>query len=363
MTAITVTYPRKGQIQAVWNLLDGGTPKEGVPLDAPRWPIKSVQVAGTFGVSGSVTIEGSNDGSNWDPLTDTEGNEATFTAAGLVQLLENPGYIRPSLTAGDGDTDLDITIVGTVSGAVYDESALAFISAMTTPPTTERKVAIDTFVRALKASGVWPRMDLIYLTAAHDEQAARLNLKNPALYSLINVGDGPDFTADSDFTGNGTTEALSTQYIPSVDGNNYTQDDASLWVWCNSDVAENAADCGAAVTQNAFIRTRSAGNAISVNLNNAVTTTNAIASSIGFTGVSRADANNQTIWKNGLLLSTAAGASAGLPTNAIRLCGRYNDLFSTKGCSGLAVGGSLTETQALAFYNAFLAYMTSVGNV
>ena len=117
MTAITVTYPRKGQIQAVWNLVNGAVPKTGVPLDAARWPIKSVQVTGTAGDGGSLTIEGSNDGQTWEALNDAEGNEATLTDEGLVQLLENPAFIRPSLTAGDAATDFVITVVGVVGDA------------------------------------------------------------------------------------------------------------------------------------------------------------------------------------------------------------------------------------------------------
>lgn len=117
MTAITVTYPRKGLIQAVWNLIDGATPKNGVPLDAARWPIKSVQVAGAVGDGGSITMEGSNNGDDWEALNDAEGNEATLAAEGILQLLENTAYLRPALTAGDAATDLVITVVGAVGDA------------------------------------------------------------------------------------------------------------------------------------------------------------------------------------------------------------------------------------------------------
>lgn len=75
-------------------------------------PDKTVQVTGTFGAGGSVTLQGSNDGTNWETLSDPLGTALTFTAAGLKAVLENPLYIRPIVTAGDGTTDLAVTLCG-----------------------------------------------------------------------------------------------------------------------------------------------------------------------------------------------------------------------------------------------------------
>lgn len=243
---------------------------------------------------------------------------------------------------------------------IADADAAAFVAAMTAEPNGIRKRLIDTYVLALKAAGVWDKLDILYLLAAHTSQAARLNLKDPEAFTLIDVV-APTFTIDRGFQGNGSTQALSTQFTPSTDGVNFTQDDASLWVWCLTTADEGGADCGAAVTQNSFIRARSAGTTIQVSLNNAVTTSNAIGTAVGLTGVSRNDANNQRIWKNGVELSSAAGTSAGLPTNAFRICGRYNDSFSTKLIANFAAGAYLDTDEGLAYYNATLAYLQGVG--
>ena len=74
-----------------------------------------VQVIGTFGVGGSVSIEGSNkDGGTADAsyftCTDVHSNAATFTAAGGDAIPETPKWIRPHVTAGDVSTDLDVYI-------------------------------------------------------------------------------------------------------------------------------------------------------------------------------------------------------------------------------------------------------------
>lgn len=63
---------------------------------------------GTFGAGGSVRLEGSNDNTNWFPLSPTALTAAgSFAALGLA---EHPKFIRPSVTAGDGTTA--ITVVG-----------------------------------------------------------------------------------------------------------------------------------------------------------------------------------------------------------------------------------------------------------
>jgi hypothetical protein len=71
---------------------------------------KSVQVFGTFGSSGQVAIEGSNDGVNWAGLTDPQANALVFTGAKIEMVSEATMYIRPVVT-GDGATSLTVLIL------------------------------------------------------------------------------------------------------------------------------------------------------------------------------------------------------------------------------------------------------------
>ena len=72
---------------------------------------RSVQVSGTFGVGGSLSIQGSNDGVNWYTLTGLTGHDLTFTTGGISMISEITQYIKPVITAGDGTTDLTVTIL------------------------------------------------------------------------------------------------------------------------------------------------------------------------------------------------------------------------------------------------------------
>lgn len=114
----TVALTQKKHIRGVhefkWTPLtttnsDGA--KAGPDSGAPSLPDKTVHVTGTAGASFSMNIEGSNDGTNWVILTDPQGNVLTFTAIDkLEQIQENPLYIRPNVTAGDGTTSVTVII-------------------------------------------------------------------------------------------------------------------------------------------------------------------------------------------------------------------------------------------------------------
>lgn len=83
----------------------------GAPYARAQWADRSVQVTGTFGASGSVRWEGSNDGTNWAVLTDPQGNALDFAAAKIESVTEITALVRPRVTAGDGTTALTVTLL------------------------------------------------------------------------------------------------------------------------------------------------------------------------------------------------------------------------------------------------------------
>lgn len=98
-----------------WVLANGDT---GVAIKTANFSDKCVQIDGTFGASGSVTLRGSNKAApsdatagDWFTLTDPQANALTKTAAAGEQVLENPLWISPIVTAGDGTTALNIRII------------------------------------------------------------------------------------------------------------------------------------------------------------------------------------------------------------------------------------------------------------
>lgn len=69
----------------------------------------SVQAIGTWG-GGTLTIEVSNDGTNFFPLTLLDGNAApTLSADGLIEMSTGANYIRPNFQGGAGGS-IDIIL-------------------------------------------------------------------------------------------------------------------------------------------------------------------------------------------------------------------------------------------------------------
>lgn len=108
--AITRPGPSFSLQVATWSgLLNGDV---GNAFEFTDWADRTVQVSGTFGAGGNVLIEGSNDGTNWNTLTDATGAAlGTITTATLKQLTEAPRFARPRVSAGDGTTNLTVVLL------------------------------------------------------------------------------------------------------------------------------------------------------------------------------------------------------------------------------------------------------------
>jgi hypothetical protein len=90
-----------------WTLENGET---GQALEMSGSINRTIQFSGTFGVGGTVVMQGSNDGTNYVTLTDPQGNAISKTAAAIEAIEEPTRYIRPSVTAGDGTTSLTCSL-------------------------------------------------------------------------------------------------------------------------------------------------------------------------------------------------------------------------------------------------------------
>lgn len=92
-----------------WSGLANGDDGEAIPFS--QYADKTVQIVGTFGAGGNLAIEGSNNGTDWDVLSDAQGNALNVTSAKIEQILEVTQYIRPRVTAGDGTTSINVILL------------------------------------------------------------------------------------------------------------------------------------------------------------------------------------------------------------------------------------------------------------
>lgn len=103
------TLLANGAVLYTWSGLANGD--TGEPVEVPGHADKTVQIEGTFGAGGTCVIQGSNNGSQYQSLTDPQGNAISKTAAALEMVAEHTRYIRPNITAGDGTTSLSVSMM------------------------------------------------------------------------------------------------------------------------------------------------------------------------------------------------------------------------------------------------------------
>lgn len=100
----------------VWAAMANGD--TGTPYQMPGSGDRSAHAFGTFGVGGSMTMQGSNEllvpaaaATTWVSLHDPQGLAFTMTAAKIEEVAEVSNWIRPNVTAGDGTTAITVAMI------------------------------------------------------------------------------------------------------------------------------------------------------------------------------------------------------------------------------------------------------------
>ena len=95
-----------------WASLDANTSDVGDALDISKMQNVSLQAVGTYTGSSVVTMQVSNDGTNWITAKDTAGSNLTFSANGLLNLGTKAKFLRPSIATGTGVVSIYVVAVG-----------------------------------------------------------------------------------------------------------------------------------------------------------------------------------------------------------------------------------------------------------
>lgn len=251
----------------------------------------------------------------------------------------------------------------------YSAEAKALFARMSVEPAATRKGQIDTLIRRLKIAGLWTKFDILYLLAAHDAQAARLNWIADA-HNLTAVSS-PTFTEDRGYAGNGSTSYLDTGWAPST-GPNFTLNSASLGVYVNAGTDDGAATrvaagcissgAGAIVIPRSQTTNKLRGR---INASASVDSTGSAATILGLSCLTRTDASNVNLYRNGALDSTVSSASASMPAIALAILANNNAgviaNFSDARVAFAFAGAGLSAADIAAINTLVLAYLTPIG--
>lgn len=261
--------------------------------------------------------------------------------------------------------------VAAVSMSVEGETA-AYAAAVVANGGTvsDARVAIlNTFIRAEKASGAWALTDDYWGLWAENETQALTSLKQRRLAAVIAA---PTFTADRDYTFNGTTQYVNTGFIPSTHGINYKTTDQRVAVYERTNLNSVGVSLGVTVTTGNRVqivaRTSSTMGATANNSAVGISFVISPADSRGLKAVSRAGGGTTVKgYDRGVALTDVTGITAGVAIQNIALfIGALNNAgtaasFRASAAGFAAIGGPLSDAQEAAQYAAVQAWATAVG--
>jgi hypothetical protein len=262
--------------------------------------------------------------------------------------------------------DLTPSVLAVRSGVAGPQAeTTALLAAMTVQPSAGRKTLIDNMILALKSAGIWTTLDFLYVLAAHDAQAGRINWINPAQVMTVVTGTGPPtFTTDRGYLGVGTGY-LSTAVNWSALAK-YTQSDAAIGAWVQNDATAGTAATavmGCLTTNNRISMTPRVvtTNALAARINGATASGNAIVSSRGHSLANRTGAAGIDAYKDGSLLGNTVIASVAVIAEEIVMFKNGATFNTVNILSAAHAGSSLSGGQITSLNNALTAYMTGVG--
>lgn len=244
----------------------------------------------------------------------------------------------------------------------YDEAAVDLFARFTSTPTTVRKGQINNLIVALKAAGVWDKLDALYVIAAADTQAAGLNWIADQ-YNATAVSD-PVFAADRGYTTDGLASYIESNFnLATAVSPKFATASGSLGFWSRTTAQAAIVDMG---NSTALVTARNSSDIAAHRINWSMTGNVASTDGSGDFVSSRTGTLNtdNKLYRNGaeILADVPAGSATTDVTNSIQIGKRGGAAtYSARQFAIAHIGGGLTAGEIDAFYDAKLAYLTAVG--
>ncbi len=235
----------------------------------------------------------------------------------------------------------------------YSAEAQALFARFGADPGETRRGLIDTAIVALKAAGVWAKLDALWLFAAHDDQAAKLNWVQAAFDAT--AVNAPSFTTDRGYAGDGTSAHLDTGFNDLTGSALWSQDAMCAGVWVSQWSGSSNCPLGVAGAT-ANLRIGASGANIVTRIHSTTSFNPAFTNaSPGHLVVTRDGATSSRALRNGTSVTTSAAASTA-SVNANVVIGRANSSYTTDRVAAAHLGGFLTTTEVAALYAALHDY-------
>ncbi|HVV94701.1 MAG TPA: DUF2793 domain-containing protein [Hyphomicrobiales bacterium] len=254
---------------------------------------------------------------------------------------------------------------GVSAGLVLPETQAA-IDAMTVTPSRKRQRLYDELVGELLYAGILAKLDALYTLAAHDAQAALVNLADRA-FDLAAVNT-PAFTTDRGYAG-AAGAYLETGFTPGASGQ-YAQNSAALGVFVVSSPTPTTGDSNAyplLCTNSAnqgFIRPLIGGNTqLAYSVASAATVFKTLGSPtrLGFSAASRLSGTQASGYRDGDSLGLDASSSAALSSGTFRILGNGASAFTPDTVGAVFFGAGLTDAEMATLYATLHDFLAAIG--
>lgn len=247
---------------------------------------------------------------------------------------------------------------------LYDVDARAWVTAVRAAGASvsqSRAEKVSALVIALKAAGIWPSLDRLWLHAAENATQALIDLKARATATAVNA---PTFSPNKGYTGDGSTSYLNLGLASNAAGINYSRDDAGVGGWMlTAPVNIGGVDWGYDYGGYSMLQARYSATQYRWEINSGTNPSGTPASgglSTGFFHSQRTGASASTMFRNGVSTITSTAPSVALQAKnfgaGAYVAGPAN--FSSGQYAASFIGASLSGKE-LAFYNAMNAFMVA----
>lgn len=248
--------------------------------------------------------------------------------------------------------------VGPITGFATETTAL--LARFTTSALAARKQAIEDCIVALKAAGVWAKLDTLYLMAAADTQAATRNWIADA--NNLAAVSTPTFTADRGYTTDGVASYLDFNINPAGGGTKYVQDSASAGFWSRTAGTQVGIDLGAIAGSGLLGRARNGSNQAQARVNDATSSSiGSVTDGSGLFSFVRPSSSVKQAYRNATQIGTDVAVASTVRPASIVLGQFGNANYSARQYAAGFSGSALSAVEVGSLHSALSAYLAVVG--
>jgi hypothetical protein len=247
-------------------------------------------------------------------------------------------------------------------GGGFSAEATQYFTRLPNDPGSSWKTVLAAFIDGLVTDGLWTGFDALQLYAHTTQANALIDLKGTVTPALTGA---PTFTTKLGFSGFSASIYVGTGFTPSVNGVQFTTNNAHMSVYSQTAAASANVDVGTilAGTGACFMTLRNASNFLDVRFNNNAGTSIANTDGSGLLSTNRTTSTAGTCYRNGTSLGIlGSNVTTAVPTAVLRV-GFVNAAGSIRQFSLFSVGASRTAGQETNFNARVSTLMTAIGGL